>query len=336
MAACVFACGVPSVLRPWPAVNSRTVEDCIRISDAAFVAVLEFSDLEELNRNEIEASARILIKEPVWGDVPFVEMQLMRRRFFSSRFGSGTGPRQWDFLGLHRIKEMNLIPILLVSRGNGAEAEILHVQFAEQNDQKLPIDELVLVRELESQNDSSQLRERLITAVIDPESSELLWSYALRKLYRLEDDLNRRMDLVLHPQIQELAPSTEALRDPFRSGRLEYATELLTGQITARPEDYYRQPSAAERRTVHEKMLEVFETAPSPSMAEATLKTFTQPPARKAEFSDQEWSRLRARIRAAVEKPEHPFRKIPAEQRANSNEALDRVLREPNPFAQEK
>jgi hypothetical protein len=317
-------------------VNYRSIEECIRISDAAFVAVLEFSDLEVLNRNEIEASARILTKEPVWGDVPFAEIPLMRRRFFSSGGGSGEGPRQWDYLGLSRIKEMNLIPIVLVSRGRGTHAEILHVQFAERNDQKLPINELVLVRELESENDSSQLRERLIAIVIDPQNSELLWSYALRKIYRIEGDPSRRFDLVLHPQIQKLSPSTEALREPFRSGRLEYATELLTGQITARPEDYYRQPSSEELRTIYEKLLEVFETAPSLYMADAALKTFTQQQARKAEFSDLEWNQIRARIRAALDNPEHPIRKLPAERQEALQANIQRVLKEPNPFAPEK
>lgn len=327
-----FACGEPDTCRAWPDVEPRSIEDAVQLADAAFTTVLVFANVEELSPNEILVSALIRSNEPLWGTIPFDKIELEPGKFprlFLAR--SGKGPSPWDNVGFLWSKGVNQIPMAMLSRGQGEQVEILYVEIIRGSDRASKTD-ILLIKDLESCPENAALRDRLIDVVVDPTSSELLWSFALRKLFRLEMDPTRRFDLVLQPKIQT-APMIESLREPFRRGRLEYAVELLTGQTHAKSEDYYRQLSPQELRVVYEKLLEVFESTSSPYMAEVALKAFSQQRARSAEFSNQEWSQIRARFQAALNNPEHPFHNLPFERDTVAQEEVEKLMREPNPFA---
>lgn len=330
---CVQAVPPTDTAHPWPIVKYRTVEEAVRLSDAGFLATVEFKDVETLNPNEAKASSRLVAERTLWGELPFTSMELRRRRF-SLVLTLNVDDPPWGSLAPNVPSPR----FLLLSSGSGADLEILHVIFAEREDGRPPIEGLLVVRNMESEADSPELREDLIAAVIAPGSSELLSSYALRRLYSLEDDRNRRFDLVLHPRIQQSAPEW----------RSRYALNLLTGREIADLENYRlielradliaRQwgPSRDDVRFALEKLLELFENTRSADMASAAIGSFIGQPPVTAQFTEEERGQIRARIRKAVENPDHPIHKQPAERQPWIDRILKRVLREPNPFAPEK
>lgn len=310
-----------------------TVEHGIRLSDSAFFGILEWYDLVSPFENIMEASGRIHPTRPIWGDFPDDAVEIGWHRL--CRRSRGGPPKIWD--GLARDEDGARIPLLVLSTGTGADREIVYV--LGDGFQPLPPKEDVLaVRSLESESDTPELREELIQVVLDPQASELLWKYALRRLYLLEDDPDRRFDLVLDPRIQSQGSGP----------RVAYAQGLLTGREAADYAKYrlverpggghyrFHGPIPEELPAIMLKLLAVFETTPSADMAHTALSSFLGNAAHKAGFTEVEWARIRARIRAALENPEHPLHSLPAERKEAANKTIQRVLREPNPFAPEK
>ena len=313
-----------------PSLWSR-IEDSMGGADSAFAGILKWHEVRRPYENIIRASGTVFPSKVIWGELPKSPIDIGEKEFLVH--GGSSMWTIWD--GLGAVREGIEIPLLFLSRGQGADLEIVCTVGADQTGTSPVPGDLLTVRALETKRDGPELREQLIAAVIRQESSEVLWTYALRKLYLLEEDPERQFDLVLDSRIQEKAPYAPSKGDAG-GGRLWYATRLLTRQIPVRAGDQFHQPTSEELRATYEKLLDVFEDTPSAYMGETVIDRFDEQPARKAEFSDQEWSRIRARIRAALDNPEHPFHKLPAERQATVQSNIERVMKEPNPFASEK
>lgn len=314
------------VLKQWPEVQLRTVEEAIDLADAAYLVTVHFFDTktDDSNSNLVETSVRIVAERALWGELPFQSLRPPRREFRVGPLTMGNNYNPWNLLG-PTVPSRRLV---LLSSGSGPDLRIVHVIFqARQDEEWPPIDDLLSVRELENKKDSAALREQLVEAAVDPNSSDLLWQYALRRLYLLEDDPNRRFDLIMNPRL---------LESDWKQMRLWYARTLLIGPGPSEADVRERRISRDELRVVFERLLQTFETTTSPDMAATALNSFSDGTAKAMEYTDQEWSQIRARIRAAVENPEHPFHKLPADRQATTQRDIDRVLREPNPFAPEK
>ena len=304
------------------------IEDGIRQSDSAFFANVEWYATNLLSENVLEASGRVYPTRLIWGRLPEMPIAIPRQQFF---LHMRSGPNIWD--ESVRSEEGARVPIIAFSSGTGDDIKVIYV--IGDGIKPLPSSEDVLaVRVFDSRRDTRGLREELIQAVLNAQGSEVLWGYALRRLFLLEDDPDRRFDLLLDSRVQALASVP----------RLHYARTLLTGsrcpdyERCELPEDnpaHIRVPYDVVRATLA-KLLGIFETTPYADMAEIAVTSFIDNPAHKSEFTAQEWVEIRQRIRTALDNPEHPLHKLPAERQAHCTKVLERVTREPNPFSSEK
>ncbi len=302
---------------------SLPLEQALRLGNSSFVAKLQWYDV-----SEHEASGRILPTHTIWGRLPGAPIEIGRHR--------STMPGQPSCLGQMRVgdcKEPNCgLPIMVISRNIEARAEILFVTHSYRWKNGEPLtDDLVAARVYEFASDGPELRRELIKVIADPDSTELLWMYALRRLYRLEDNHWDRIESLLHPQIQKSPRRGENEPGPWNYGRLEYATGLLIGEITIGAPDY-RPPSDTDLGFVYTKLADVFEEAPTDYMAEVAINRFTEETTRRVRFSAPDWAGIWQRIRRALENPEHPIHKLPknSPQRESVNQALERLFGEPN------
>ena len=296
----------------WPTLRG-TVDQALQRADGAFRGTLEFFDVEKKNQNMVMASGRIVPREEVWGELPALPIELGRQTFLIYG-GSSSGFGPWS-LGLTLDQGVRSVSLLVLYKQSEAVPEILHVVFPERKGATLLAEDLLAIRQFESEPDGELLRNKLIDAVLAPKSGELLWSYALRKLYSLEDNTGRRFDLVLSERVQRSGSSR----------RLWYAIRLLTGQIgVVTP----KASSREEIRSIIYKLLRTFETAPSSNMANVALGTFIDNPARIAQFTEAEWADIRVRVRAVCDDLHHPIHQLDDYGRGKVNNILERLLSE--------
>ena len=313
-------------LAGWPPITCYRVEHAVLRADSAFAATLEFFDVDKTNANILDVSGRIRPTLAVWGQLPGGPIELGRASFLLHG-GSGGGFGPWETVVLGQRKLGQQMPILVLTSDRDSGIEILYVVPPEGEKPPPPGDHLMMIRQFESEADSQNLRERLAGVARAPESSELQWSYALRRLCRLEEDPERRFDHVLDPRLQ---------RSSSQPMRLSYAIALLTGVEYVDPTSPRKIPPD-EMRTVLVKLLEALEAGESTDMAVLALGNFVnQPVGEYAVFTDQEWDDVRQRIRNVVDNPDHPIHKARDVSRESANRVLDRLFGEPNLLSTEK
>lgn len=313
----IFGALCPSAAAQWPpavrcGLSTETPEEAVRVGDAAFVGKLQW-----YNVREKEGSGRVVPTHPIWGSYPTTSIEI--GRFHQSDLS----PYQTG----GTIFEDSNGTFMFVMRGRGASSRILFMtpSYHWRNGRPLTFD-MKLVREGEFSENTPALREKLIDAVVNPESSRLMWSYALRRLYRFEDDAWARFDFVLHPRIRSL-PRMEDWMHPYSAGRLEYALDLLFGKLDVRDPEY-QPPSSEDLRSLYSRLNEAFPTAPTPYMASAALNMFLDETTRKANFSLTQWLLIVRDLRQAVDWSEHAIHKTQA--REAVNQSLEQLFGEPS------
>lgn len=313
------------VLDRWPEVRSQNIEDAVDVADAAFLATVEFLDPQKDERNRLEAGLRLHVVRSIWGKPPADVIELPRRFFPRENYGNDRDP--WDKM------EKPSRPVVLLTSGRGERMSVHFVVLAEGLDELPHIKQLQTIRNWERrEEEAARVRERLTDAIVDPESRQLLWSYALRQLYLLADDPARRFEIVLNPRIQEKAPMPAGYDGSANSslGRLNYASNLLMGLVG--PELLPEQSVKPEElRVVLGGLLDAFETAPSPYMAETALGYFveSQETVRKAGLTEQQWDHIRQKVRHCVDDPGHPIHQIRPDIRRKANGILETLLGKP-------
>ena len=222
-----------------PSLWSR-IEDKIGGADCAFAGSLQWHDVRRPYENIMLASGRVFPSKAIWGELPKSPIDIGQKEFLVH--GGSSMWTIWD--GLGAVREGIEIPLMFLSRGRGPDLEIIFVVGPDQTGTVAPPEDLLAVQALDAMRDGPQLREELIEAVISPDSSELLWAYALRKLYQLEDDPDKRFDLVLHPRIQEKSPYAPSKGDAGGGRRLT----RLPGDGTASTLDTGRRAACGDHR----------------------------------------------------------------------------------------
>jgi hypothetical protein len=269
-------------------IKLTTLEEAVRAGDVAFVGRLEWYDVSDEH-----GSARIRPQRVIWGDLPSTAIELGRHRC------------------QHIIKYTDQLPVCeyqyallsVICRARDSNQELLFITQSERWKDGFPLtDDLAALRKLDQMRDSAQLRDELIDAVIDPDAQRWLWSYALQRLYSLEDDPDRRFDLVLHPRLQKEAPHINW--DRWANSccdRLAYAANLLTAwELTPK-----------QRLSDSKKMLEAFEKAPTACMAATALEWWHCSPAGNFDFAHgKDCGDFYSRVRAALQNPNHPIHEI--------------------------
>jgi hypothetical protein len=201
----------------------------------------------------------------------------------------------------------------------------------------VPRRELMRIRSLVLRADSDDLRQDLLQIVLQADASDLLWTYALRQLYLLKKKAEDGFDLLLSQRVQAEAPAE----------RIEYAVAILFGKEIVDPsvylvyDDGVHYPhgewgvSCKAKKSAFLRLLENFPNTPSPAMVEVTLGVLADAAALDVQVNDEEWMDIRARIAAADQDPEHPLHKLPAKRKEAADLVVERVLGEPNPFAEQ-
>ncbi len=233
----------------WPKVQAQMVEKAIGLADAAFLVNVEFLDRHRITDNRVKAAARLVAVRSIWGRLPFATLELPPRTFPQDWYK--TNP--WDL-------EVPSRPIILLSCGKGDNLKILHVINAEGMDELPPIEHLKVIREWEREDNTSSFRKRLIEAVDDPQSSQLLWSYALRRLYFLAQDTGDRFDrktlFSFEQRERMLARIRQCARNPIHSThrtapddclRVNAAVEFLFGEPALFGNDTYQPIGSVEQ-----------------------------------------------------------------------------------------
>lgn len=304
-APCHLACAQWDPALRW-GLSFKTPEEAVRMAESGFVGRLEWYDI-----GPSDASGRIVPTHAIWGDLPG-PIEIGRRRYLDVSVYEGRGS----------VREGGSLPLLCMSRGQGGAVETLFIALSYRWKDGIPLtDDMMLIHDFELAPDTFQLRRGLVNAVADPESSELLWSYALRRLYRSEKDSLERCLLLLDPRIQRSPPPTDSLPG-FHGGRLGYATALLTGQV---PKGLpgYAPPSADDLAAAYMVLVEVFEEAPTPYMARIALERFCDEPTRHTNLPAATWFESSSRIRAALQNPDHAVHKTTGETRKAVNDTLE-------------
>lgn len=308
----------------WPEAKSKVLENAIDVADGAFLGTMECYDVERPHENIIVTSGRVVLESIVWGPHPGNHIELGRRTFLAHG-GSGPGWHSWEMLAPSLMRGTRFFPIVILWSADGSLIEIEYVLHIDQDNRSDLSRDLLSVRDLEREHDGTHLRTKLIEVAIDPQSTKLVWSYALRRLAGLEADLPDQFDLGLDQRIQQTGSAD----------RLTYARGLLTKQIVADPSTY-RALTRDEARVVLEKLLSTFEHPSSPNMAAVALTAFIDQPTRTAQFTEPEWLGIQRRIQAAVRDSNHAIYRLSPGKRADINKVLEELLGElPMPDARE-
>lgn len=297
---------------PEPEVN---IERALERASGAFLGTLELYDVSHESENVIMASGRVRAKESVWGALPVSPIELGRDTFM--RAGSGRGIDQWMPLVYELERGRRSQSVLVVYRSTDAETETLYVVLDQEDALARARADVLRIRELEAAPATEELREQLQQAAVGADNSDMLWSYALRKLYRITENHEDRFECIF----------SEPLRRAGIAKRLQYAAELLLSNnfsqsvVRIGPDGVDgRKPARsvkwvvggpADGRRLRSEFLEVFETASSQQVAYIALGAFLeQNPATRVEWTPDELAVIRGRIEATFSNPDHPIRDL--------------------------
>ena len=210
--------------RAWPRIVPQ-IEYSLDRAIGAFFGTLHLYDVEKPYPNIGVVSGRIVPETSVWGQLPQKPIELGRGRFLIHG-GSGSVNAVWRPALAPLLWEGgddSSVSRLFVFRVQDDEPEILYVCGPGRGEggHIPPAKDFLMIQKLETMPNDDVLREGLIGVASKAESSELLWSYALRKLVKLDDDPNRRFDNVFSMKLQKTALPR----------RISYAREVLVGQV---------------------------------------------------------------------------------------------------------
>ena len=180
-------------------------------------------------------------------------------------------------------------------------------------------------RVYEFASNTPQLRGELMKIIADPGTTELLWPYAIRRLYRIGENHWERVSLLTDPVIQK-APRPEP--DNY-VGRLECATSLLIGEPLCSGPDWIP-PTTAELSDFYSRLGEIFADATTDYMAEVTLRSLAEDATRRVCWGASGWGRILETVRTALDDPHHPVYRVPEDRRTSVNDSLERLFDRPN------
>ena len=145
----------------------------------------------------------------------------------------------------------------------------------------------------------------LVEDRLKAESSELLWSYALRKLVKLDDDPSRRFGNVFSMKLQKTALPR----------RISYARQVLV----------YSEHTSDGAKVILQRSLRAIEQAPNSRVAFISLTLLTDSGLlRLANLTRPEKKKLHVRLTELLADPTHPLQNVDDRQR----NAIDKLLRQ--------
>lgn len=310
----------------WP-VLAENLEDAIPDASGAFVGTIEFSDVERRSPNVIAGSARLVSAETIWGQPISGPIELGHQRLLLHG-GSGRGLDSWVGIAHLMARNIQSVPILAVFRERDRQTGLLYLQFSEDKlcaRERADFQEILRLRnEVRGEN----LRNELLGIAVAPDSSEVLWSYALRQLFSLGDHLEGRISNTFGPDLQKTGDAK----------RIHYALRLLvtngfSSSVVQTPANEQSKPhrnwlrgGPCDGRALRWRLLDAFEGAPNGAVAFATALTLLgDDPASHVRWADAEMSQIQKRIIGALNNPTRAGHGLSAAQKRLIQKELERL-----------
>ena len=289
----------------WPA-GTWNIEDEFSNATGAFVGTLELSHIEYPNDDTVIASGRVVPRVALWGSLPSQPIELgraclSRLGIIAGSFVKGSSNRQraWDKFACELSDvQPPAGSVLIIYKLKNRNPELLYVILPEKVGDSLPVEECLTIRDLETTNIPSELRKRLIVHATSPKSSDLLWSYALRKLVRIDDDRERKFENMFSHKLQS---TLEPIRIGYAANMLTY--EVIEAQLTG--------SHAEDARKLMRKFADAFASAPNRHAAYETLRNLAR---LQAVFSvhctQMELQAIRNQLSSACQDATHPVHQM--------------------------
>ena len=286
--------------------------------------------IDQQNQNITMTSGRVVPLEAVWGERPSAPVELGRQAFMHA--GSGPGMDFWTPFVFLLDAGRRTVPLLVLYAERDGETHILHVIVAGHGSASEERADLLQVRDFELQASGSELRNTLLNTVVSVDASELLWSYALRRLFRLAKSPDEAFDNVFNQRFQKAGIAR----------RLDYAAELLISngfsrsvEIVPAADDGNQEHRTlkwviggpTDGRIIRDRFLRAFERAPNARAAAAAVIGFTkEDQATHVTWTDEELSGIRRRVEMVWNDPKHPVHELDEQRAKWVNKSVKRVL----------
>lgn len=281
------------------------LEDALSDATGVFVGTMEFADVERRSENIITGSVKIISAETIWGRAISGPIELGHQRLILYG-GSGRGLDIWVSVAHLMARNMPSVPVLAVFREPEKQTGLLYLQFSEDKLCARERADFQAILRLRDEVPSEDLRNELLGIANAPESTEILWSYALRRLFLLGDDLEHRVTNTFGPVLQKNGDARRihyALRLLVSNG-LSSSVVQTPGGEHSEPQRKWLRGGPCDGKALRWRLLDAFESAPNGTVALATaLALLGDDPASRVHWTEAEISQIQERIIGALNNP---------------------------------